>query len=33
MSKKIEDLLTDQSFRRFVLNPQQGEFGSWEDGL
>jgi hypothetical protein len=24
MSKKIEDLLTDQSFRRFVLNPQQG---------
>jgi hypothetical protein len=33
MSKKIEDLLTDQSFRRFVLNPQQGEYGSWEDWL
>lgn len=31
MSKKIEDLLTDQSFRRFVLNPQQGDFAAWED--
>jgi ferric-dicitrate binding protein FerR (iron transport regulator) len=31
MSKKIEDLLTDQSFRRFVLNPRQGDFAAWDD--
>jgi ferric-dicitrate binding protein FerR (iron transport regulator) len=33
MSKKIEDLLTDQSFRRFVLNPHQGDYAAWEDWL
>jgi ferric-dicitrate binding protein FerR (iron transport regulator) len=33
MSKKIEDLLTDQSFRRFILNPQQGNFTVWEDWI
>lgn len=29
MNKKIEDLLCDQGFRRFVLNPHQGESADW----
>jgi transmembrane sensor len=31
MEKKIEDLLTDQSFRKYVLNPYQGNNTYWSD--
>lgn len=31
MEKKIEDLLTDQSFRKYVLNPYQGNNSYWSD--
>jgi transmembrane sensor len=29
MEKKIEDLLTDQSFRKYILNPYQGNNSCW----
>ncbi len=33
MSKTLEDLLSDQSFRRHVLNPYQADNANWKDWM